>query len=694
MSDLHDILAECIQASLKKDTREFQWDIFFHKWFRTYGNPYFFLFKKHLGVTNTQILELFALLDTYCIESPAGNPKSQLLFHSTEHIKAAIVDILNSVLDAKEDTQTAAIDDFAERYIEALSSTVAVDLFYCSAAIALPPGIHVDLNQVCADSGYIHSAGRSIYIRNIKKARVYDFKTCLKAHVESIDKSQLPIPFVVYAHEDFSDYDAPAKDQISRGIDTTKLYLEKMSMGAYRLAEIVEDLRSEMSQELDIPKPGSYTKYHKFDSSKTLWLISERSLSKTNPTNIGRERYYICYEQSVKNENPFFLFDENKPAWKSHTTLPHSLTAALINIARPPSPDAIYCDPFGGTGTTWLEAKRLELSATVYTSDVSPIGPLMVRDNLGFFLSSAAKLSKLRVDLQEIEKAIQKNGDSEKVANIQGELKLETVDYVESTLSPYLEAKKILERLKAEQPNEDQEYVFREDVVHQISSLNPLSRFMFYVGLRAEFRYQGGLKRKSTVFNKAFIKSLRQLLDEIEQLIKMRQEIEESASCAAGGNYCVFQGVYSKEVVSSFFLMAPDDFEADILATIATKDARNLEKNSIDIIICDPPYGFNTTEDQGRLAHLYSEFFESAIDALRFQGQLIVCLPSESFTGRDLPYCTRSDLITNQILVKAEAAGRHVYIPARSLPIDGLSPPYYWEAERALRRVILHFHVL
>ena len=47
------------------------------------------------------------------------------------------------------------------------------------------------------------------------------------------------------------------------------------------------------------------------------------------------KRFLICYKQEFRNENPFHIFDENKPAWVSHTTAPHALTAAMLNIARP-----------------------------------------------------------------------------------------------------------------------------------------------------------------------------------------------------------------------------------------------------------------------------------------------------------------------------------------------------------------------
>jgi len=122
-------------------------------------------------------------------------------------------------------------------------------------------------------------------------------------------------------------------------------------------------------------------------------------------------------------------------------------------------------------------------------------------------------------------------------------------------------------------------------------------------------------------------------------------------------------------------------------------DARQIERDSVDAIICDPPYGFNTMEEQGELANLYSEFIGAAIAGLRHRGHLIICLPGESYTGRDLPYCTNSGLVTNQVLIKARAVNKRIYVLARSLPSRLLAPPYYWESERALRRTILHFRV-
>ncbi len=174
-----------------------------------------------------------------------------------------------------------------------------------------------------------------------------------------------------------------------------------MSMGSHRLATIINDMQLvKYKGKLFVPKPGNYQINHDFNKGRTLWLITDRSISGGQTRNPGNNRYYICYEQSLKNDSPFFFFDENKPAWKSHTTLPHSLTSALINIARPIPTEGVICDPFAGTGTTWIEVKRLQLPNKVHSSDLSPATELLLSDNIRFFSLSSNELIK-RVDNQK-----------------------------------------------------------------------------------------------------------------------------------------------------------------------------------------------------------------------------------------------------------------------------------------------------
>ena len=181
------------------------------------------------------------------------------------------------------------------------------------------------------------------------------------------------------------------------------------------------------------------------------------------------------------------------------------------------------------------------------------------------------------------------------------------------------------------------------------------------------------------------------MIGQLQQFISLRDA--NPVEHEPRGNFQLLSGTYSVGAISSFFSQKFEQFEISLEREVAVRDACALEPNSLNVIICDPPYGFNTTEEQGKLADLYGRFIRAAVAALRDEGHLIVCLPAESYTGRDLPYCTRASVIVNAVLIEAQRQGKEVYTPGRSMPARMLAPPYYWEAERALRRTILHFRV-
>lgn len=405
-----DLLTTCIIQSIHE--QEFHWEKFFKLWFRDKGTPFFFLFKKNLGVTNTQFLELFNLITVHSSCVLDKEVECKLLFYGTEHIKNTFSEAIISLLENFDGKDVTRFYEFSDRYIDVFSVTVAVDMFYGSSAVFTPPGIIVNLDQVVADAGYIHSAGYSVYIRNIKKAKHSDFFQNVKEFVNQIpsETEVERIPFVVYSHEDFSAFDKEYTELMDRGIEQCKIFVEKMNMGSERLSTIISDLGETFKERLIVPKPGDYRYEHNFKKTKSLWLISDRSTSSGQLKNPGGNRYYICYEQVLKNDSPFFYFDENKPAWKSHTTMPHSLTAALLNIARPIAAEGFICDPFGGTGTTWFEVKRLELQARVRCSDLSASASLLLEDNLNFFCSDSKRLSELSEKIELVNpKVIQVN---------------------------------------------------------------------------------------------------------------------------------------------------------------------------------------------------------------------------------------------------------------------------------------------
>jgi hypothetical protein len=124
-------------------------------------------------------------------------------------------------------------------------------------------------------------------------------------------------------------------------------------------------------------------------------------------------------------------------------------------------------------------------------------------------------------------------------------------------------------------------------------------------------------------------------------------------------------------------------------------DALDLPADEYDVIIGDPPYGFNTTNDVRELARLYRRFARVALLALRDGGDLMLCLPERSHSGRYSPAFTHRALVLQQLFVAAGEVERQLLVPHdRVGGADGVfESDYYWESHRALRRSILHVQV-
>lgn len=698
---ISDLLCKAILESINEERNEFIWEDFFMRWFRESGTPCYFLFRKHLGVTNTQYVELFSLIQSLSSVDGANEISDCFLFRTADDLKNTLAETINSLLDEDASKRQQLIRDFAENYSEAFSRTAAIDLFYCSCAVFLPPNVKINLEKLCAQSGYVHSAGYSIYIRNIKKARKHDLIQSIQSFLDS-SSAQRPIPFVVYSHEDFDGYDSDAGEQIRRGIDSAKLYIEKMSLGSNRLGDVVTSLAGHFPDELSVPKPGSYKKEHKFKNCQsTIWLIGDKGVSANNILYPGSQRYYICYHQIAKNASPLFYFDENKPAWKSHTTLPHTLTAALINSTLPHDIKKSICDPFGGTGTTWLEVKRISPQAKVLSVDKSELTPILVEDNIDFFLMKSERLNELLRSLEDLLSHVAKSIKSKEDMKYSLGPGIEQTSLIDSSeesinvVKMYLTALNLVEKLRAAQPDEEQEFeISSSNILPDLEKATFLGRLLFYVALRAEFRYHAAYKRGSINKPEAFKKSLEEMIGQIKLLYQAKHKVDQiGIQEQINSEFIRVSGKYSNDLISSFFMNDKESLRKKLADEVKVGDARALENDSVDIIICDPPYGFNTNEDARDLAKLYSEFISTCLRALRRAGHLIIILPAESYTGKQLPYCTNIGLFTSQIIAKSRVCGRKLFVPVSGIPDPRLRAPYYWEAERALRRSILHFRV-
>jgi SAM-dependent methyltransferase len=685
-----DELTTTFERSVSADV--FDSSKFFREWYDRESSAYFFLFRKNLKVTNLQFAELIALLRTYIADEKTGRGKIQLLFLSTRSLKDTIRDIVTE-RGAVPHIDYRRCHLLAELYSDLLSRIVVVDVFQGSAAVFIPPNLTIDLERICGLAGYVHSCGRIIFIRSTDKiTEPYMLDALGRAVTRHPPKNKLFL--AAYAHEDFTGFDRADSARLKDGLDDVKLHLEKFYVEGASLPKVLIKIGNAFSATIFVPPPGDYHRTHialrgqqQVDEDRTIWFIVDYGVG-PNGERLA-QRYLICYDQLLANQCPFQLFDENKPAWVAHTTIPHSMMRAMLNLSLPWQDGKVsLCDPFVGTGTTWLEALKFE-DANAICSDLDAICELLVADNLQFFALTPEKLLWLSADLDEISSSLHNSAQARKSEN------MELFPEWNDTLGrdDYRWAMDLLEEVFKNGREHESGGLIPDRIVAALTRAPLEHRLLFYIGLRAELRYSGAFVRASIDHETAFAQEARELAIQIGRLAEWKQRASRPAKVV--GRLIVYRGYYSDIITISPEYLAEVMAGNKLADQVRTHDCKNLEPNSFDVIVADPPYGFNTDDRNDDLAQLYHDVIYTLLRALKEGGQLILCLPDRSHTGRRLPVCTRKEFVIHQVLVAADRLGKEVFQPGSTLPDPGglFRPPYYWESEKALRRAVLHFHL-
>lgn len=658
---------------------------FFRVWMKDRGHAFYFLFRKNLRITNIQFGELLALASRHVTNRLTSAAPFSLQFVSSADFVATIGGLLNTFPMSADPPAMAR--KLALLYAPLLENTIVVDALYGSCSMYLPPHLDLDLAAVCGLSGYIHSCGRNVFLRNVAKATPDHFFEALQRHLRCYPRGDKRIFFTVYAHEDFTNFDSELRRELVDGLDDVKIYVEKFFMGHTHLVDVLKQLRTRFHDEFAVPDPGDFRKVHErlrresdVDQTRTMWLIADSNVTPDGQR--GEDRYFICYDQLYDNKNPFQVFDENKPGWYEHTTIPHSLMAAMINITSPGwrESSVVVADPFCGTGTMWLEAvKHHELEA--HGSDLSPLAVKAATDNALFFA-----LDDLAVG--EIGRLIELVG-----GELEGHPSARR-DSTETGVSDRTRARRLADRVRKWAA--DPSYLGADRARRVLDEEHDLvSRIVFYLVLRTYKRHAPGLERGAEEWGRAFAREAATLAWQMSMLAELKGRADRGTERADGLVEC--PGSYSLSVtISPKRLRRP--VEAGFVG-LTSGDARNISECAVqfggyNVIVTDPPYGFNTDEGPEQLASLYAEMLAGAIRALRPGGQLVVCLPERSNIGKvPVPFAQRN-IITHQVLSLSFELGRNMVAPLRSNPGPAsiFGPPFYWSSDRALRRAIVQFH--
>ena len=169
-------------------------------------------------------------------------------------------------------------------------------------------------------------------------------------------------------------------------------------MGGIRLVEVLSRLRSHkpLKSHIKLSALGATTHFrekNEVDPNSTIWLFADRTALNIAERNSSVATHYICYEQEYTACSTLVSLDEDKPGWLDHVTCPHSLTAAMLNVAMSHRSEPVVYDPFVGSGTTVLEAMKFA-NANGIGTDINSFSPAICRFNERFVSSDDSQIDR------------------------------------------------------------------------------------------------------------------------------------------------------------------------------------------------------------------------------------------------------------------------------------------------------------
>lgn len=692
---------------------------FFESWFTKNGKTYNFIFKQNLFVTNLQFREL---IDLIRLNVKKGSERPQINFMTTNEFINLTSNIIESFIDEKalKNIREKNIDVseirpeleiICENYGSLFENIIVIDAFYTSCIVSVPNGLELNVQQICFQSGYIHSCGENIYTRNMKKAKYDALVDRLKTYLQDYKE---PLNFIMYTHEDF-----PIKNKMyvndfqKHGLDEIKFYLEKFYMQDISLIQVVEHLRNDTRLEGKIKIMGK-AEAKQSHAEESIWMIIDRSIG-SDLKYPGDKRYYICYKQMYINENPFHIFDEDKPGWINPVTIPHTLVGAMINIGRGEWPNNVkeryrVIDPFVGSGTTGLEVLKYD-DIDFWGGDKCEISQMIARMNLRFFAMDIKDLQYI----QDLVLAYLEGLNTEKYTMIMKELNIKKGGEKDSKKTLAIGIQYQLSSIQ-EQFNE------KNFVGNYRSIINELSKFItnrasakdkkYLTGEKIEFVAQlfvlltwRAYKHNEFRYEKAedfdltsdsaeeFKGFLYRLLSYIHLRERGKDDIMDGNN---EGRMVTYLGKYTRActINSKFIYHNINGSASQIRDGIDVIDfLKSFEESKVDLIITDPPYGFNTPEEKPIFSKLYIKFINAMVRTMDNGGQIIMCLPSVSYSGKTVNVFAQKEIVSRQFMIAAQENNMFIAENEGNFPKPSeiYSFPFYWDSEKALRRDIVRF---
>lgn len=472
----------------------------------------------------------------------------------------------------------------------------------------------------------------------------------------------------------------------------------------------------------------------------------------------GNKQYLGVYAQLLKNLNPLNILKERKPCWIAPITIPTTLSSAIINScsiqlrkeAREGGEGLVILDPFAGSGTFLLDALVRFPKAKIIGLDRNPIGAFMARDNLTFF----AKLDEVLNDstLGDHVQLIQQSTNGF-LPELGPENILTSYDPSEEILGPTTNPKATTKfainqmhaALGLLRTDHDPR-VFADSVASIAEGGGPKGlwtvlrsdefdqlpeRLFIYAMWRATYLSATSIAQQPHRLIELLTGEMQTIEAELMALRKLSKRHNQESlghtlfSVCKGdigndalSNFCSLDEDGLRSLLEPLDTCAPQIFRSseaenakqasDMLKAFVASDQHGILYLTVedslavlellptfaDLIIGDPPYGFNTSEggDKGMI-ELFERLFPILIDATKDGGEVAAAIPLQARHGRQFPYFQTNEHIESQIVRHLADSGRQARWSPAPFGTVNSSEGFdlaYWSSASALMRSVLN----
>jgi tRNA G10 N-methylase Trm11 len=718
------------------------------------SGSYFFLLWKNLSVTNISVNELAALLRSHA-KNRHTSRSTKIDFVRTDDYKDFLNNLWQSVfVRASWETRDRTVRERIKRAVKSIVAfhsnfferTIIFDIYYTSVFVFIPRSIKVDVGAVAMQSGYVHSAGIAIYFRNIEKADRELFRERMKRFLGMQPEKKFFI--TPYASELFGPYEGRSSVSIRNGLDGVRIQLRKHYFERETLPNFLTWLQKNF-ENLIIPRGvGSYDDDRAYslqcgaDEKVSIWFVTDSGVKYDPRERIAeksKDLFIITYAQTHYNHNQFNVFKERKPAWAASTTLPHSLSAAMVNVAKhhvelnagtkDEKQKIVVLDPFCGTGTTLFDAATRLPDAVVLGLDSSQLMPALVETNAAFFSCRDEQVAPILSMVTAVAGYLRKHIDDDTAANAMAEtsrdrsLRFKTPRTSEQEFQYCLALLIRAMNSKEKSGISDAAVVrlsrdgFSPEFVTLINSkaFDLKTKVMFYALWRSLLMNTFSIRSEARTPKGIFMIFLEEMLrceKEHRDLHKLlgretrHQAGKHFAWSACGGAYSYesrlrpdfFSGIGRPRALRESALtdkligsLKPGTYVCrvgDSVKALAKK------KPFADVIISDPPFGFNEFDTEAdAVRQLYAEMIPTLIRVLKPWGQLVIALPAFAKNGKQIPFYQTRESVTKQVIATVEAADRRILRNVETVPAEReiFDLPWYWGTASTIERRIIHF---